>query len=226
MQDNWNKTLPIGEKGENHFLDFELLYFFGLRRDEVTDTRGNNREGEVLLPDGRLLEIKSDNHGNMEKYGNMLVEVAHPRHDGWYHHCKQNGVTNLIVEAFRDGEKHPYFVLHVPFEELENLIDTEGHTFKRTWDGCLRVPVKRIFQTCIGTAILPQILIPSAHEEYLTGVLRDALQLLGIDGQVREQDMIMKIQLQAGVNDICDSWLPEDHPVLFITPVDPSATRK
>lgn len=100
----YEKEIAKGTLGEEHFFDFELWSFFGLRRENVIDTRGNNREGEVILPKNRLLEIKSDHHGNMEKYGNMLVEVDHPRHEGWYHHCKRNGVTNLIVEAFRDGE--------------------------------------------------------------------------------------------------------------------------
>lgn len=150
-----NKSIKKGNHGEEHFLDFELLVFFGLRRENVTDLRGNNREGEILLPDGRLVEIKSDHNGNMERYGNMLVEITHEKHEGWYHHCKQNGVTNLIVEAFR-GEKdrqHPYFVLHVVFDELRELIELEGHTFEKTHNGCLKVPIKRIFETCVGTAI-------------------------------------------------------------------------
>lgn len=226
MNKEYQKEIVKGTHGEEHFLDYELWCFFGLRRHEVEDLRGNKREGEIRLPDGRLVEIKSDHAGNMGRYKNMLVEIEHPDHAGWYHHCKQNGVTNLIVEAFRTGETHPYFVLHVPFDQLSDLIEMEGHTFRKTVNGCLRVPVRRILQTCIGAAVLPEIFTSEEHREYLTILMRDAMQAYGFEGQIQAQDIVTRISTQVGVHDLCNSLLPEDHPVFSITLIDPVATKK
>ena len=93
------KSIKKGNRGEEHFLDFELWNFFGLHRSDVEDLRGNKREGEIRLPDERLVEIKSDHSGNMARYKNMIVEITHKEHEGWYHHCKQNGVTNLTARG-------------------------------------------------------------------------------------------------------------------------------
>lgn len=174
MQDNWNETLPIGKKGEKHFLSYEAYILLRRAKLNITDIRSTNREGEFLLPDGSLLEVKTDGRGNMLKTKNLFVEIKHKTHAGWYHHCKQNGVAHMIFEVFRKKEKlHPAFVLYLPFGELVQLIETEGKNFKQTMDGMgLLVPLERVFDACPGALSISAV-NPKAFKE---GLFNEALE--------------------------------------------------
>lgn len=190
MQDDWNKTLPIGEKGENHFLSYESYILLRRAKLNITDTRSINREGEFLLPDGSLLEVKTDGHGNMLKTKNLFVEIKHKKHAGWYHHCKQNGVAHLIFEVFRKKEEiHPAFVLYLPFDELVQLIEMEGESFNRTRDGMgLLVPLKRVFAACPGALSISAVNPEVSEKDLFKEALEDAQEWAAENGYVLKQD--------------------------------------
>ena len=114
----------------------------------------------------------------------------------------------------------------MPFDELVDLIEAKGHTFGETDNGCLKVPVKRILETCVGASVFPLIRIDQAGVEHITNMTRNALQALGVDGQIREEDLFTQIKFQYGENDRCNSYLPQDRPSFIITPIDQAATKK
>lgn len=191
------EDISKGTKAEEHFLNLDLYSLFHETRHTVIDLRERKREGELLLPDGRLLEIKSDG-GGLEQKGNVFVEIAHKSHEGWYRHCQQNGVDGLIVEAFRGVKRHPYGVIYIPFRELVDLIETEGDTFTKTRKGDgLLVPVVRIFESCQGAQALASIILKKEDMEEITDIARKALESMGVDGQIRAEDMFTQLSTQA-----------------------------
>lgn len=193
------KDISKGRKAEEHFLNTDCYSLFHETRLTVVDLRQDQREGEMLLPDGRLLEIKSDG-GRMERSGNVFVEIAHTDHAGWYTHCKENKVDGIVIEAFRMEKQNPYCVIYVPFQELVDLIEAEGDTFStsRKGDGLL-VPVKRIFEACQGAQALISVFLEKEDREEITDFARDMLARSGIDGQIRAEDMFTQISTQEEV---------------------------
>lgn len=184
------KDISKGTKAEEHFLNTDCYSLFHETRRSVVDLRQDQREGEILLPDGRLLEIKSDNDGRMERSHNVFVEIAHTDHAGWYTHCKENKVDGIVVEAFRMEKQNPYCVIYIPFRELVDLIEAEGDAFTKTHkgDGVL-VPVKRIFEACQGAQALISVFLEKEDREEITDFAREMLARNGIDGQIRAEDM-------------------------------------
>ena len=195
-------TLEKGKLGEEHFLRYELWSLFKVFRKDVKDLRGEKHEGEILLPDGRLLEIKSDHDGGLKRTGNVVIETKDRGREGWYYWCQQHGVTDIIFEAFDnakgEGWIHPYFVLHTPFDELVRLINEAGDTYRKlslpgNCKGIL-VPYRRILDHCKGVSVLPTIVPDESGVRHLTDLVRECLQANGIDGYIREEDAFFQLR--------------------------------
>lgn len=193
-------TLEKGKLGEEHFLRYELWSLFKVFRKDVKDLRGEKHEGEILLPNGRLLEIKSDHNGGMKRTGNVVIETKDRGREGWFYWCQQHGVTDIIFEAFDnakgEGWIHPYFVLHTPFHELVRLINEVGDTFRTLSqsDGSklLLVPYRRILDHCEGASVLYTMYPDESAVKALTDLTRVCLQVMKKDGYIREEDAFIQ----------------------------------
>ena len=195
-------TLEKGKLGEEHFLRYELWSLFKVFRKDVKDLRGEKHEGEILLPNGRLLEIKSDHIGGMKRTGNVVIETKDRGREGWFYWCQQHGVTDIIFEAFDnakgEGWIHPYLVLHSPFDELVRLINEAGDTFRTlslpgNCKGIL-VPYRRILDHCEGASILYTMQPDRSVLKALTDLVREQMCTDGIDGCIREEDAFVQLR--------------------------------
>ena len=106
-----------GEQGEAFFENIAARFFFGddlkVRDPEtgksysIIDLRGFHKEGEYMLPDGSLIEVKSD--FMCHATGNIVPEVSLGNGIGWLQHCWKNGVVYLLFFLFSDISKpFPY----------------------------------------------------------------------------------------------------------------------
>lgn len=193
-------TLEKGKLGEEHFLRYELWSLFKVFRKDVKDLRDEKHEGEILLPNGRLLEIKSDHNGGMKRTGNVVIETKDRGLEGWYYWCQQHGVTDIIFEAFDnakgEGWIHPYFVIHTPFDELVRLINEAGDTFRTlSQSDCsklLLVPYRRILDHCEGASILYTMQPDRSVLKALTDLVREQMCTDEVDGYIREEDAFIQ----------------------------------
>lgn len=125
-----------GEAGEMAYLRRYSFPLFGLDGLRQTDERDRHREGEFRLPNGELVEVKSDKSCFREERptGNLAVEIEHNRDKdgyGWYQHCGGNGVAHLVYICYRDKEcSRPCFALYIPFEDLADIVETLGDEYR------------------------------------------------------------------------------------------------
>ena len=130
-----------------------------LFRQGFIDETGRHREGEYRLPDGRLLEVKTDSRcfSSTRPTGNIPIEIDHPQHTGrkgWYHHCIENGVSIVLFVCCDDAEcKNAVMYISIPMDGLKAFVTgkmqdaayMKKHTFyTEGGTGNLCVPVKAI----------------------------------------------------------------------------------
>lgn len=154
--------LSLGAHGEDYIIRNAFTLFGSKVKD---DRRDNHREGELLLADGRLVEVKSDFTIYPRVYGTVVVEINHPHHEPWYPCCKKNRVV-LITWCFyrihKDGTPYrlPYAILVVPFARLVELIEDHHayNTLKNT--NLISIKIRDILGYCGSEAYYFRLMHP------------------------------------------------------------------
>lgn len=124
--------IAFGKKGEEFFKHFSAFSFFyedSLLFDTNTgeyigikDLRNRKIEGEFILPDGSIVEVKSDS--KFHRTGNIIVEFEKSNGDvGWFRHCRENGVKYLLFNLFHGTEKlYPYLNVLFEFDVFDHYV--------------------------------------------------------------------------------------------------------
>lgn len=127
------RDCTFGRKGEDFFLEISAItLFYGGssirnaltgKRTSVYDLRSSRKEGDFILSDGSLVEVKSD--GMCYKTGNLIVELSGRNGDvGWFQHCKKNGVKYLVWHLYRGKEKkYPYLCIRFDFGQFAEYVE-------------------------------------------------------------------------------------------------------
>lgn len=139
---SFENDLQRGRRGEEHFRTIDAHTIFGAVAPYIKDETNLKREGEMRLPDGQLIEIKTDyrcyRKNNPTK--NLPIEIKHEGHrdgKGWYYHCKENGVQHLVFLCYRSEKKRlPFMLVHIPFPRLVEFVESDSNhwSIKSTCD--------------------------------------------------------------------------------------------
>lgn len=175
-----------GKHGEDYILENASL-LFGCRIKE--DRRNDFLEGELVLEDGRLVEVKSDFTPYPLSQNTVTVEIKSTINrdgEGWYPCSVKNGV-NLVawvcyrITADKKPKQLPYWILIVPMECLIALMDL-GDEFPRhiTRKGDLvSIRIPDILAFCKGEAHFFQSAWPHDSDTRKNfRSIRDTLQAL------------------------------------------------
>ena len=196
------RDLKIGSKGESFFSSISALTLFHEeafvydaqtgKRIGVRDLRSKKKEGEFALPDGSLIELKTDTR--CYDTGNIIVELSGRNGDvGWFQHCRSNGVKYLVWHLYRGETKlYPYLCVRFDFNTfdayIKELTSSEAYMkkncrTKKDNDGAaftiMIVNLEDAIQHC-----KPLIAITQKNEEDLLSVLQESLNRIFSDVSV------------------------------------------
>lgn len=158
--------LALGALGEDYIIRNAFVLF---KSQVKEDRRDNHLEGELLLEDGRLVEVKSDFTGYPDTNGTVVVEIENPKNalnEGWYQCCKRNHVDLIAWTCYHKNKynvprKLPYAIFVVPFPEIVEFIDDYGEYFETNNQRLVSLSIHQLLRYCGERATLFRMAYPS-----------------------------------------------------------------
>ena len=161
------KDYQSGLKAEKYYMNHGISMI--LYRQKSEDLRHNHIEGDFRLVDGSaLIDVKMDRRcfaDGRRATHNIPIEIMNPHNPhghGWFYHCAEDGVTDIIFICYLAEEQPPYCVIRIKYAELQCFISAmledeqyKAEHMRKTWDKVenLCVPVNDILSIA-GTRIL------------------------------------------------------------------------
>ena len=212
-------TLKKGKKAEKVFRDIYSYDIFGINGLLMADETNQLREGEYRLPDGSLVELKSDWRGyDLDRpTGNLPIEFYHSGHEngyGWYEHCQQNDVEHIVFECFRgESKRYPFRIIYIQTQYLVNFISEHGDEYpvKQIQDDGNTVkfwciPADTIIAEC--NAVVFESDSPKRWPvlmDFLSREAKESLEQAEIGGQIGEPTIEWCIEDNVCEKKTCDS---------------------
>lgn len=190
------KNYASGLPAEEYFKDHEISML--LYRQQSNDERHKKIEGDFRPKDGSaLIEVKTDRRcfSSSNPTGNIPIEIMNPGNPegkGWFYHCAEDGVTDILFFCYRAANEPPYCFIKIDFGELNKYVTAKlndsqyrASRMKKTQDDVenLCIPVKEILSIPRTRQFFP------LDEKDAVHIIEKMLQYFGTGGNTDDADI-------------------------------------